>query len=143
MREKEKCFVYIGTKIPAILKKDLTIEKMVKAFCEHNNNYTSEEVKDELQKIKIGETSNLTRRKNDLRRDGDCTIVNYIEWEGTKAQRFFVESYVRMKIENSYSKNVTHFGNDHFKCSNSKIIKAIANHFEQWALEGLELSKAI
>lgn len=142
MREKEKCYVYFGTKTSAVLRKDLTIDTMAKEFCE-NHDYTYEEVKDELQKIKIGETSNLTGRKNKLRRDGDCTIVNYIEWEGTKAQRFFVESYVRMKIENSYSKNVTHFGNDHFKCSNSKIIKAIANHFEQWALEGLELSKTI
>ena len=146
----EKSYVYFATHSHRLTQeKRATIEQIAQSYLEAFRKLGSayEEkgqkeylnAKQYLKEVKIGETTDLKKRGYQL----DCVIVLDVEWEGTKSDRLFVEAYIRKKIENKYKKNAIHYGNDHFTCANSNIIKSIANNFRQWALEGIELSKKI
>ncbi len=95
---------------------------------------------DHFMKIKIGLTGNPTQRQGGI----DCQMRKKFQFEGTYADALFLEGYIRTRIEHHYSRfNLVHYGNDHFKCFNSNIIRFLENHFEEWCQEGYNLLRAI
>ena len=94
--------------------------------------------------IKIGETKHRGQRRNVLLRDEGRWMYHTVKFQGTKADRLFVEAYVRSRVENRYSSfNINHIGNDHFVCMNSNVICTIQREFPTYVEEGLNLLKAI
>ena len=77
--------------------------------------------------IKIGETANLSSRLSNLRH---YWLLEAYEAPYNKEQRFFLESYVRLKISTKYKEMADLEGNDHFRCRNKEIYYTIKNDFE-------------
>lgn len=93
--------------------------------------------------IKIGETANLEQRTKLLWYVEKRYITKSYQFEGTKAERLALEAMLRAKIERHYPQVVVQSGIDHFICRNSKIAKAIKNHFDEWVAEAVELLNTI
>ena len=86
---------------------------------------------DDTVTIKIGETANLSSRLSSL--TGLTRWYMFLEaYEAphSKEQRFFLESYVRLKISTKYKGMVSLEGNDHFRCKDKEVYCAIKNDFE-------------
>lgn len=68
--------------------------------------------------VKIGETTNLSKRKRDIARENGCEFVfDYVYAIDTdKAGALLVESIVRYAI--ARNTNAQHIGNDHFMRAN-------------------------
>lgn len=67
--------------------------------------------------FKIGETSGKTpaKRLASIRKDDCFQCLGYILLKNeTKAQRLFVESYVRMMMEKTFKGELEHTQNDHY-----------------------------
>jgi len=102
------------------------------------------EYAEDAMKIKIGETKNRGQRRNMLLRDEGRWMYHTIKFKGTKADRLFVEGYVRSRIEHRYSTfNISHIGNDHFYCLNSNVIRTIQREFPMYVEEGLKILENI
>lgn len=105
---------------------------------------TEEQAKRSMQynsAVKVGETANFTSRKNSLNYNDDIIIRRYVKFDGTKEERLFIESYLRTKY--AANRNMVHFGNDHFRCYNSKTIKGAENKFFQYVAEAFSLLEQI
>ena len=116
-----------------------------KAALEANPRYDEESIKrrmDNLRECKMGITSNLKNRKNNLGYTEGTYIHKTIVFYGTYAQALKVESDVRWMIEQTCGKNVKHQGNDHFKCSNINTMRSIYNHFDEWAEQAIIWARA-
>ena len=87
--------------------------------------------------IKIGETSNIRSRKYTV----DTPIDLYVEFQGTKADRLFIESYVRSLYEANC--NMSHRGNDHFRCMNVNTLKGARNKFFTYVAMAFEALQSI
>ncbi len=87
--------------------------------------------------IKIGETSNIKHRKNTV----DTPITLYVEFVGTKADRLFIEAYVRSLYEANC--NMSHCGNDHFRCMNVNTLKGARNKFFTYVAIAFEALQSI
>lgn len=94
-----------------------------------------------IRECKIGITSSLKIRKNNLYYNERTYIHKTIQFVGTYAQALLVESYLRFSIEQTFPKQVLHQGNDHFKCNNVNIMKSIINRFDDWVNEGMTFAK--
>lgn len=81
----------------------------------------------EERKIKIGETASVKSRRQQLINNEGRYITKAVIWDGNKAERLFIESYVRMFY--SSNSNMEHYGNDHFFCLNSNTVKGAYNQF--------------
>ena len=101
--------------------------------------YFADAIENGDRTVKIGETVNLIQRTNRLWRTEKRSITKSYQFKGTKTERLALEAMLRAKIEFHYPQVVVHTGNDHFICRNSKIAKAIKNHFDEWVAEAVEL----
>lgn len=97
---------------------------------------------EDLRECKIGITSNLPNRKNNLYYKENTRVHQVVKFTGTYAQALMVESYLRLAIEQKFPYQVRHQGNDHFRCTNVNIMKSITRHFNDWVNEGIEFAKA-
>ena len=91
---------------------------------------------DEEEKIfKIGETTNIARRQMQLK---DFEICLWADLKSqSKADRLFVESYLRIKIlEHS---DIRLLGYDYFSYTDEKIYNEILDNFEKWVTEAIRL----
>ena len=79
------------------------------------------------RQFKIGETANFKQRNTKLWSDERMQISRYVVFEGTKDERLFVESYIRMMYTSNC--NLEHFGNDHFKTRTENNRKGAENQF--------------
>ena len=93
--------------------------------------------------IKIGETANFEQRAKLLWYVEKRYITKSYQFDGTKAERLALEAILRAKIERHYPQVVVQSGIDHFVCRNSKIAKAIKNHFDEWVAEAVEMLNTI
>ena len=91
---------------------------------------------DEEEKIfKIGETTNITRRQKQLK---DFEICLWADLRtNKKADRLFVESYLRIKIL-EYA-DIRLLGYDYFSYTDEKVYKEILDNFEKWVGEAIEI----
>lgn len=108
------------------------------------NNWAKEEAKKDMRyysEIKIGETANFGNRKNSLHYKDSISIRRFVKFNGTKEERLFIESYLRSKY--AANRNMVHFGNDYFRCYNSKTIKGAENKFFQYVAEAFSLLEQI
>ena len=106
----EKCYVYLGKKV--IVDRDM----------------------------KIGESANMKTRTSALWSDERVKISRYVTFEGTKADRLFVESHLRIKYDANC--NLHHYGNDHFHAQTRNNLKGAENRFFEYVGEALaELEK--
>lgn len=87
--------------------------------------------------IKIGESSNIDNRKHTV----DTPIDLYVEFEGTKSDRLFIESYVRSMYDANC--NMEHRGNDHFRCMNVNTLKGARNKFFTYVAMAFEMLQSI
>ena len=101
--------------------------------------YFADAIENGDRTVKIGETVNLIQRTNRLWNTEKRSITKSYQFKGTKTERLALEAMLRAKIEFHYPQVVVHTGNDHFICRNSKIAKAIKNHFDEWVAEAVEL----
>jgi hypothetical protein len=95
---------------------------------------------------KIGETGrpNLFSRIKELEHIENFNLLGYIYLpNSTKAQRLFVESYVRMKIEQNDNIFFQHCKLDHFyfTLNNGDMLTAFKIKALAYALEACELAK--
>lgn len=95
--------------------------------------YFADAIENGDRTVKIGETVNLIQRTEKR------SITKSYQFKGTKTERLALEAMLRAKIEYHYPQVVVHCGNGHFACRNSKIAKAIKNHFDEWIAEAVEL----
>ena len=110
---------------------------------EHNH-CTEDEAKFSMRyhsEVKIGETASFNSRKNSLYYNDDISIRRYVKFNGTKEERLFIESYLRSKY--AANRNMVHFGNDYFRCYNSKTIKGAENKFFQYVAEAFAMLEQI
>lgn len=120
-----------------------TLTDIYKWRIDHNH-YTEDKAKTEMyyySVIKIGETASFDNRKNSLRYQDGISIRRYVKFDGTKEERLFIEAYLRSKYAGN--RNMEHFGNDHFRCYNSKTIKGAENKFFQYVAEAFALLEQI
>lgn len=82
--------------------------------------------------VKIGQTTNTSRRNNQLWQE-DFHIIKTAAVYGDYAERLFVESYLRAKI--NAIDFTEHYRTDYFSCSNQKQIDWLANKFFGWVEE--------
>ena len=116
-----------------------------KAELEANPRYDEEAIQrrmERLRECKMGITSNIKNRENNLSYTEGTYIHKSVAFYGTYAQALKVESDVRWMIEQTCGKNVRHQGNDHFKCSNINTMRSIYNHFDEWAEQAIIAAKA-
>lgn len=141
--ELETCWIYFATHInftDGTTKKDI----YHRYFESTNNEEDAKAFANTCMKIKIGETCNRGSRRQSLFQSEGITMRETIKFKGTKADRLFVEGYVRSRIEHRYSTfNINHVGNDHFICSNSNIIRLLQKEFPIYVQEGLNLLEKI
>lgn len=79
---------------------------------------------------KIGMSATLEQRNGQLYNDEGLQIKKYFSFRGTYSQALYLESTIRLYVEQHYgSFNCEHFGNDHFHCRNTNIIKSIEKNF--------------
>ena len=86
--------------------------------------------------IKIGETNRkLAQREKEIKRQESFKVLGYVLlFNETRAQRLYIESYVRMKLEQE--RELTHVKNDHFLYDIKKGCKEKqTTHFLHLALD--------
>lgn len=89
--------------------------------------------------FKIGETSNARRRSNQLYyNEGYCVTESYNLF-GDEANRLFVESYLRVKIE--LTGKVQRVGKDYFLCKSKENRDEFKKFFSSWVKEAEEILK--
>lgn len=142
MRRETTWIVYYGDRfIDNSFRKTFKTERK---SLEENPRWDEKSINRHMENIrecKIGITSNLKIRKNDLRYNEHTYIHKTIQFVGTYAQALLVESYLRFSIEQTFPMQVLHQGNDHFKCNNVNIMKSIINRFDDWVNEGMTFAK--
>lgn len=109
-----------------------------------NQGYSKEDVDDWImadRQAKVGETASYTSRSKKLYSENGMRISRRVKFLGTKDERLFVESYVRLKY--STNSNMRHHGNDYFTCANTKTIKGAENKFFEYVAEGFALMSAL
>lgn len=90
--------------------------------------------------IKIGETSNASRRSHQLSKEG--YFIKYVATvNGDYSERLFVESYLRAKI-NAHPKT-TQIRTDYFACESEALVRDFENKFHSWVTEANELLRII
>lgn len=80
--------------------------------------------------FKIGETSNLYNRKSGIKNVDKFLPVAVFQFEGTSAERKLLEGHIRFYYEVRFGKNCVNYGNDHFICNNSNILKCAIKEFQ-------------
>lgn len=139
-----KSYLYLATPNPDFIPRETLKKqfvqrgKITKAYKEY-----IDEQADKMMMMKIGETCNINSRAQGLYKSERARVIQIFEFEGTKTDRLFLESYVRLKAENSHGFNTKHKGLDHFSCVNINFMKAINNSFMTWCEEGYALLKSI
>ena len=79
---------------------------------------------------KIGLTATLDQRNGQLYDSEGLEIKQYFSFRGNYNQALWMESQIRLYIEQHYSSfNCSHYGNDHFHCTNTNIIRHIDKTF--------------
>jgi len=109
-------------------------------YLDRANEYTEMEAKNYFEMdatIKIGESKNLDGRKYTV----DTPIDLYVEFEGTHADRLFIEAYVRSMYDANC--NMEHRGNDHFRCMNVNTLKGARNKFFTYVAMAFETLQSI
>ena len=91
--------------------------------------------------IKIGETNNITNRKNGLSNKENTILTKCVCFDGTKDDRLFIESYLRTRY--AANSNMTHFGNDHFTCRTVNTVKGAENNFFVYVAEAFAMLEQI
>ena len=87
--------------------------------------------------IKIGETSNARRRNNQLIKNESFEILADMNIGGDVADRLFVESYLRNKIQ--ASKRALRHGLDYFECSSEGDAEWVYSQFYYWVFEANQI----
>ena len=109
-----------------------TIKEMVDSFMKYRNYSESEARKSakEYLDVKIGLTTNINQRNTTLYNAEGVEIKQYFAFKGNYNQALWMESQMRLYIEQHYSSfNCSHYGNDHFHCMNTNIIRHIDKTF--------------
>ena len=91
--------------------------------------------------FKIGETSNLETRGNNLWSQERMRVARYVSFDGTKDERLFIEAYLRSKY--SANRNLAHFGNDHFTARTQNNLRGAENKFFLHVAEAFALLEII
>lgn len=98
--------------------------------------------------FKIGESSKKTpsQRLSAIRQTDNFECLSYLLLEGdTKPERLFVESYVRMKLDQTFTE-LTHTQNDHFtytiesKARKRTQAKKFADEAIKFAIEACKIA---
>ena len=137
---KEESFIYFASRFNDGWK-DFTNLREYRIRC---NGYTEQEARESqafYSVIKIGETASLRYRTKNLYYKDHMNIRRLVCFNGTKDERLFIEAYLRSKYASN--RNMRHFGNDHFRCSNSKILKGAENKFFQYVAEAFALLEQV
>jgi hypothetical protein len=111
----------------AIIQSEREIREITKMKNEKSYIYFAVSANIDKRIFKIGESSNLENRANTLWTQNRVKIARYVKFNGTKDERLFIESYLRVKY--SANCNLAHFGNDHFKARNGNSLKGAENKF--------------
>lgn len=109
-----------------------TIKEMVETFMQYRHLGEAEARKKakEYLDVKIGLTTNITQRNTTLYNAEGVEIKQYFAFKGNYNQALWMESQLRLYIEQHYSSfNCSHYGNDHFHCMNTNIIRHIDKTF--------------
>ena len=109
-----------------------TIKDLVDTFMQFRNlseNEAKKRAKEYLD-VKIGLTTNIIQRNNTLYDSEGIEISQYFAFKGNYNQALWMESQIRLYIEQHYTSfNCSHYGNDHFHCMNTNIIRHIDKTF--------------
>lgn len=105
------------------------------AYANYSQVYLAIPLDEEEKIFKIGETTNITRRQMQLK---DFEICLWADLKSqSKADRLFVESYLRIKIlENA---DIRLLGYDYFSYTDKNIYNEILDNFEKWVKEAIAL----
>lgn len=109
-------------------------EKSYIYFAKHN----SEDLK---RVFKVGETSNLEQRQNQLNADEGIKVSRYVSFKGTKDEQLFIEAYLRSKYAGN--RNLQHYGLDHFKAYTMNNAKGAENNFFVYVAEAFAILETI
>ena len=105
------------------------------AYANYSQVYLAISLDEEEKIFKIGETTNIARRQMQLK---DFEICLWADLKSqSKADRLFVESYLRIKIlENA---DIRLLGYDYFSYTDKKVYNEILDNFEKWVKEAIAL----
>lgn len=93
---------------------------------------------------KIGLSAVLEQRNGQLYNDEGLEIKKYFSFRGTYSQALYLESTIRLYVEQHYGFfNCEHFGNDHFHCRNTNIIKSIEKNFMSVCEQGYATAQSL
>lgn len=133
-------YIYLAMQYDYLANKKLTKKALYAKYRERYTEDISRMYCEIDMRIKVGETTNRGQRAYQVRQDCGLDIYESVKFVGTKADRLFIESYVRSRIEHRYSTfNIVHQGNDHFVCLNSNVIRTIQREFHTYVEEGMEI----
>lgn len=108
------------------------IKDLVDTFMQYRNlseNEARQRAKEYLD-VKIGLTTNISKRNTTLYNNEGIEIKQYFAFKGSYNQALWMESQIRLYIEQHYTSfNCSHYGNDHFHCMNTNIIRHIDKTF--------------
>jgi hypothetical protein len=93
------------------------------------------------RQFKIGETTNMEQRQNQLWSNERMETSRFISFDGSKDERLFVEAYLRSKYAGN--RNLKHCGLDHFTARTLNNAKGAENHFFVYVAEAFALLETI
>lgn len=130
----ETSYIYFATRYDGQAWKSF---KDVKKQCRKYSEWYQQGAVEEAATIKIGESGNISGRKYTV----DTPIDLYVEFEGTKSDRLFIEAYIRSMY--AANCNMEHRGNDHFRCMNVNTLKGARNKFFTYVAMAFEALQSI